>query len=404
MTPPRCKRTLAVAVTRSTSKLMPHRIATIAAHAGAVSHGASQPVVPPISLSTTFVQEAPGIYDEHAYSRVSNPNRDALEHSLALLEGGADAAVFASGCAAMHAVLQLLSRGDHLVACADLYGGTYRLIEQLVRPLGVVVSWVDLADLPSVEQTMRDSTKMLWIETPTNPLLRVFDIESLSSLAHEKGALCVVDSTFATPVLQRPLDLGADVVVHSLSKYMNGHSDVLAGAVISNVKGRRSQQIRLIQRAGGAVLSPFDCYLVARGMKTLPLRMARHCDNAHQLATWLSARADVKTVRYPGLSSHPQRALAARQMAGFGGMLSFEVPGGNRRVRSILSRVRLFALAESLGGVESLIGQPASMSHASMPEEARRSRGIKDGLIRVSVGLEDIEDLREDLDQALAVP
>ncbi|MGD8607984.1 MAG: aminotransferase class I/II-fold pyridoxal phosphate-dependent enzyme [Myxococcales bacterium] len=383
---------------------MPHRLATIAAHAGALGHAAGQPVMPPISLSTTFVQESPGVYEEHAYSRVSNPNRDALEHSLALLEGGADAAVFASGCAAMHAVLQLLGRGDHLVACADLYGGTYRLIEQLVRPLGVDVSWVDLSDLASVEQTMRDSTEMLWVETPTNPLLRVFDIEALSSLAHENGALCVVDSTFATPVLQRPIECGADVVVHSLSKYMNGHSDVLGGAVISNVKDRRSQRIRLTQRAGGAVLSPFDCYLVARGMKTLPLRMARHCENAHELAKWLATRDDVTAVHYPGLSNHPQHALAARQMAGFGGMLSFEVRGGHRRVRSILSRVQLFALAESLGGVESLIGQPASMSHASMPEDARKARGIKDGLIRVSVGLEDVEDLREDLDRALHTP
>jgi cystathionine gamma-lyase len=383
---------------------MGYRIATITTHAGAAEHRAGRPVMPAISLSTTFMQDAPGIYEGHAYSRVSNPNRDALEHTLVALDAGAEAAVFASGCAAMHAVLQLLNRGDHLVACADLYGGTYRLIEQLVRPLGIDVSWVDLSDLAAVEEVMGEATKMVWIETPTNPLLRVFDIEALASLAHDKGASCVVDSTFATPVLQRPLDLGADLVVHSLSKYMNGHSDVVAGAVVSKVKGRRSQRIRMIQRAGGAVLSPFDCYLVARGIKTLPLRMARHCDNADALAHWLAARDDVTTVHYPGLADHPQHALAARQMSGFGGMLSFEVSGGHRRVRSILSGVRLFALAESLGGVESLIGQPASMSHASMPAEARKARGITDGLIRVSVGLEDVEDLRHDLDQALSTP
>jgi cystathionine gamma-lyase len=358
--------------------------------------------MPPISLSTTFVQQAPGVYPQHAYSRMSNPNRDALENTLAELEGGADAAIFASGCAAMHAVLQLLGAGDHLLACGDVYGGTYRLIEQLVRPQGVEVSWADMGDLAEVEALLRDSTRMVWIETPTNPLLRVFDIEAVSKLAHDRGALCVVDSTFATPILQRPLELGADFVVHSLSKYMNGHSDVLAGAVISKVNDETAEQVRLIQRAGGAVLSPFDCYLVARGIKTLPLRMARHCENAGALAAWLRDRDDVRAVHYPGLSDHPQHALAARQMSGFGGMLSFEVTGGRRRVAAILGKVRLFALAESLGGVESLIGQPALMSHASMPREVREARGIVDGLIRVSVGLEDVQDLRHDLDEALS--
>jgi cystathionine gamma-lyase len=259
-----------------------------------------------------------------------------------------------------------------------------------------------MGDLAEVGALVRESTKMVWIETPTNPLLRVFDIEAVSKLAQERGACCVVDSTFATPVLQRPLDLGADLVVHSLSKYMNGHGDVLAGAVITKAKGRQAERLRLIQRAGGAVLSPFDCYLVARGIKTLPLRMAGHCKNAQALARWLRDREEVIAVHYPGLSDHPQHGLAARQMSGFGGMLSFEVAGGRRRVETILGSVRLFALAESLGGVESLIGHPASMSHASMPPELREARGIADGLIRVSVGLEDVEDLRRDLDQALS--
>lgn len=383
---------------------MAYRIATLAAHAGHTGQKPGDPVTPPISLSTTFVQAAPGLFDEHAYSRVSNPNRDALERTLASLEGGTDAAVFSSGCAAMHAVLQLLRAGDHLVACADLYGGTYRLIERLVQPMGVEVSWVDMGDLDEVQAAMRDSTKMVWVETPTNPLLRVFDIEAVSQLAHSRGASCVTDSTFATPLLQRPLGLGADVVVHSLSKYINGHSDVLGGAVITKNAGDLADRIRLTQRAGGAVLSPFDCYLVARGIKTLPVRMARHCENARTLADWLRTRDDVVAVHYPGLPDHPEHALAAKQMTGFGGMLSFEVQGGRERVRSILTRVRLFALAESLGGVESLIGQPAMMSHASMPEEARRARGIGDGLIRVSVGLEDVDDLREDLSRALSTP
>jgi len=260
-----------------------------------------------------------------------------------------------------------------------------------------------MCDAAAVQSAMSDHTKMVWIETPTNPLLRVFDIRALSSLAWVRGALCVVDSTFATPLLQRPLDLGADLVVHSMSKYLNGHSDVVAGAVISNVDDV-SERLRFTQRAGGAVPSPFDCYLVARGIKTLPLRMARHCENAHALAEWLRDQDGVAAVHYPGLEEHPEHELAARQMSAFGGMVSFELAGGLQHARAVLGRVRLFSLAESLGGVESLIGQPALMSHASMPQEVREAQGIRDGLIRVSVGLEDIEDLREDLAQALLTP
>jgi cystathionine beta-lyase/cystathionine gamma-synthase len=382
---------------------MGYRIATVAAHAGRASHQAGQAVIAPISLSTTFIQGVPGHHEEHAYGRIGNPSRDALERTLAALEGAPSAAAFASGCAAMHAVLQLLEPGDHLVACADIYGGTYRLIERLVRPVGIEVSWVDMSDTAVVEAAMRDATKVLWVETPTNPLLRVFDIEALSSLARARGALCVVDNTFATPVLQRPLELGADVVVHSMSKYLNGHSDVVAGAVVSN-RDDVSDRLRFIQRAGGAVPSPFDCYLVARGIKTLPLRMARHCENAQALAKWLRERDDVLAVHYPGLVNHPQHELALRQMSGFGGMLSFEIAGGLERASSVLRRVRLFSLAESLGGVESLIQLPALMSHASMPQEVRETQGIREGLIRVSVGLEDLEDLQEDLEQALRTP
>ena len=379
---------------------MGHRIATIAAHAGRLSETPGQPVTPPISLSTTFLLEEPGRHEEHAYSRVGNPNRDALERTLCALEGGASAAAFSSGCAAMHAVLQLLAPGDHLVVCADIYGGTYRLIEQLVKPTGVSVDWVDMGDAEAVQSAMRQTTKMIWIETPTNPLLRVFDIEALSRMAHAQGAITVVDNTFATPLLQRPLALGADIVVHSMSKYLNGHSDVVAGAVISDPV-EVSERLRFIQRAGGAVPSPFDCYLVARGIKTLPLRIARHCESALELATWLREHRRVSAVHYPGLDDHPEHALATRQMDGFGGMLSFEVDAGMDGARALLDRVALFSLAESLGGVESLIGHPALMSHASMPEATRWARGIADGLVRVSVGLEDVEDLRQDLDQAL---
>ncbi len=300
----------------------------------------------------------------------------------------------------MHAVLQLLEPGHHLVACGDIYGGTYRLIERLVRPSGVEVDWVDMRAIDEVEQAMRPNTKMLWVETPTNPLLRIFDIAALCELAEGRGATCVVDGTFATPILQRPLELGADIVVHSMSKYLNGHGDVVAGAVVAR-SSELSDRIRFIQQAGGAVLSPFDSYLVARGIKTLPLRMARHSESAQALAEWLVEQPQVLEVHYPGLPSHPEHALASKQMHGFGGMLSFELGGGLRGATEVLGRVRVFSVAESLGGVESLIGQPALMSHASMPKEFREARGVRDGLVRVSVGLEALEDLREDLARAL---
>ena len=380
---------------------MKYRIDTVAAHAGGI--GESTQVTPPVSLSTTFLQRTPGEHETHAYGRISNPNRDALEATLAELEGGSHAAAFSSGCAAMHATLQLLAPGDHLVACADIYGGTYRLIEQLVGPVGISATWVDMSDPSVVEDAMTDATRMLWIETPTNPLLRVFDIAALSEVARKGSALCVVDNTFATPLLQRPLELGADIVVHSMSKYLNGHSDVVAGAVVCD-DVEVSERLRFIQRAGGAIPSPFDCYMVARGIKTLPLRMLRHCDNAQALAEWLCEQEGVEEVHYPGLRDHPQHGLAARQMKNFGGMVSFVVEGGLDGASAALRRMQLFSLAESLGGVESLAGQPALMSHASMPRDVREACGIRDGLIRLSVGLEDVADLRDDLQQALFTP
>ena len=376
---------------------------TVAAHAGRTRSDAGDPVASAVSLSTTFLQAAPGEPEAHAYSRVGNPNRGALEETLAALEGGSHAAAFSSGCAAMHAALQLLAPGDHLVACGDIYGGTYRLIEQLVSPVGVAVTWVDMSDPSNVEAAMTTSTKMVWIETPTNPLLRVFDLEALTEVARARRAWCVVDNTFATPVLQRPLELGADMVVHSMSKYLNGHSDVIAGAVVSNDE-HLAERLGFIQRAGGAVPSPFDCYLIARGIKTLPLRMARHCENAQALAEWLTEQMRVEEVYFPGLPHHPGHDVAAKQMSGFGGIVSFVAEGGLEGASTVLRRVRLFSLAESLGGVESLIGQPALMSHAAMPPEVREARGVRDGLIRLSVGLESLEDLQEDLLRALSTP
>jgi len=379
---------------------MTRRIETIAAHAGGATRTPGEPVAPPISLSTTFLQSSPGEYEDHAYGRIGNPSRDGLEDTLAKLEGGDCACAFSSGCAAMDAALRLLSPGDHLVACADVYGGTYRLIERLVAPLGVRVSWVDMSDVACVEEAITKDTSMVWVETPTNPLLRVFDVEAISACAHRRGAVVVVDSTFASPYLQHPLSMGADIVVHSLSKYINGHSDVVSGVLVMN-EGEIAKRIRFIQRAGGAVPSPFDCYLVARGIKTLPVRMERHCDNAMALARWLTQHRRVELVHYPGLPEHPDHELAERQMRRFGGMVSFVVEGGLEAASDVLSRVRVFALAESLGGVESLIGQPALMSHASMPRSVREQRGVRDGLIRLSVGLEALEDLRDDLGYAL---
>ena len=380
---------------------MSHRIETIAAHAGRGNHHPGEPVVPSISLSSTFFQTEPGNYHGYGYARLANPVRDALEATVAALEEGERAAAFSSGCAAMHAVLQLLQPGDHLVGCSDVYGGTYRLIERLLRPQGIAASWVDMRDAAATEAAIRPNTKMLWVETPTNPLLRIVDIEAIAELAHSRGALCTVDSTFATPALQKPLALGADMVIHSMSKYLNGHSDVVAGMVVGR-SGESMDRVCFIQRAAGATPSPFDCYLVIRGLKTLPIRMRQHCENAESLARWLAEQELVEKVHYPGFADHPDHDLARRQMAGFGGMVSFEVNGGRSVASSVAQSLRVFALAESLGGVESLVGLPGFMSHASMPKERREACGIREGLIRCSVGLEAFEDLRDDLAQAFS--
>jgi cystathionine beta-lyase/cystathionine gamma-synthase len=374
---------------------------TLAIHAGQAPDPATGAVMPPIVLSSTFAQEGPGKHKGFEYARTDNPTRRTLEHCLAALEGARHGLAFASGCAAMTVLLTTLRAGDHVVASDDVYGGTFRLLDKVFEPLGIETSWVDLTDMARLAPALRKETKLVWIETPTNPMLKLADIRAAADIAHARGVKLVVDNTFATPMLQRPLALGADVVVHSTTKYLNGHSDVVGGALLTS-DDVLATQLRFLQNAIGAVPSPFDCFLVLRGVKTLHVRMERHCRSAQALASWLAAHAQVERVHYPGLESHPQRALAASQMAAPGGMISFVVKGGLSAARALLESVRIFVCAESLGGVESLIEHPALMTHGSIPKETREALGIADGLIRISVGLEAEQDLRADLEQALA--
>ena len=373
---------------------------TLAIHAGQAPDPQSGAVMPPIVLASTFAHERLGAHRGFEYGRTGNPTRNTLEACLAALEGGSEALAFGSGCAAITALLQTLRPGDHVVACDDVYGGTFRLLDKVFGPLGVVTSWVDMTDLDNVRAALRDDTALVWIETPTNPMLRIIDIAAVAKISHAAGALVGVDNTFATPALQRPLKLGADVVAHSMTKYLNGHSDVIGGALITSDEPL-AERLRFIQNAAGAVLSPFDSFLVLRGLKTLPLRMERHCASAASLAAWLEGRPEVERVFYPGLPSNPQRALAARQMTAFGGMISAVIRGGLPAVEAFLGSVELFTLAESLGGVESLIEHPATMTHGSVPRAQREAVGVVDGLVRISVGLEREADLRADLVRAL---
>lgn len=374
---------------------------TLAIHAAQPADPQTGAVMPPIHLSTTFAQQGPGVHRGFEYSRTGNPTRAMLEGCVAALEGGQHGLAFASGCAATTTLLQTLRPGDHVVACDDVYGGTFRILDKVLGPFGIETTWVDMTDLSAVAAAFRPNTRIVWIETPTNPLLKLIDVAAVTGIARGRGALSVVDNTFATPALQQPLALGADAVVHSSTKYLNGHSDVVGGVVVTNHEALATQ-LRFLQNATGAVPSPFDCFLVLRGLKTLPVRIERHGKNALALATWLQTHARVERVIYPGLSSHPQHALASRQMSGYGGMISIVVAGGLDAARRMLTRVELFTCAESLGGVESLIEHPASMTHASIPAETRARVGIVDGLVRLSVGLEAIDDLRADLEQALA--
>lgn len=378
------------------------QFATRCIHAGATTDEATGAVMPPIVTSTTFEWEALGQPREHIYTRSSNPTRNALERCVAELESGARALAYASGQAATAGVLDLLDAGSHVIAPRDFYGGTRRLFDQVRRrTAGLSFSFVDQADPAAIEAAIRPETRLLWIETPTNPLLRLVDLQAVTELARRRGILTCVDNTFATPCFQRPLELGADIVMHSATKYFGGHSDVLGGInVVADAE--LGSRLHLLRSATGAVLGPFDSYLVLRGIKTLALRMAAHHANALAVAEYLSSHPRVERVYHPGLKSHPQHQLARRQMSGFGGVVSFELKGDGAAVGRFLNSLQVFTVAESLGAVESLAGQCATMSHSSVPTEERRAMGIADNLVRLSVGIEAREDLLADIEQALA--
>jgi len=372
---------------------------TDAIHAGQEPDPTTGAVSVPIYQTSTYVQEGLGRHKGYEYARTRNPTREALEKNMAVLEGGTRAFAFASGMAATTAVTQLLlGQGDHALCSHNVYGGTYRLFENIVRRAGVEFSWVDTSNIHRVRQNIRPETKMIFVETPTNPLMTISDIASIAEAAREAGCRLVVDNTFMSPYLQRPLALGADIVVHSTTKFLNGHSDSIGGVVV--VRGEEdAERLGFIQNAAGAILSPFDSWLVLRGIKTLPVRMEAHNSNGRALAGYLNAHRQVLKVYYPGLPDHPQHQLAKRQMSGFGGMIAFDL-GTLGAASRLLERVRLCALAESLGGVETLISHPATMTHAAVPRKEREKMGVTDGLVRLSVGIEDTEDLIGDLESA----
>ncbi len=383
------------------SREMKLGFSTLAVHAGQQADPETGAVMTPIYQTSTYAQESPGKHRGYEYSRTHNPTRTAYQQCVAALEGGKHALAFASGLATTDAIIKLLSAGDHVVCGDDVYGGTFRIFDKVFRRLGIDFTFVDMSDLSKTEAAFKSNTRLLWTETPTNPMLKVVDIQALTDLARKKGAISVVDNTFMSSYFQKPLALGADIVVHSVTKYMNGHSDVVGGIAVMN-RDDLHDQLRFLQNAVGAVPAPMDCFLVMRGLKTLPVRMERHAQNAMAIARFLEEHPKVEKVIYPGLESHPQHALARRQMSGFGGMITFFIRGGLPEARSFLEKVKVFTLAESLGGVESLIEHPAIMTHASIPAEPRKTLGIHDNLIRISVGIEDLEDLRADLNQALS--
>jgi cystathionine gamma-lyase len=379
------------------------RFATRVIHGGQRPDPQTGAVMPPIYATSTYVQSSPGVHQGFDYARTRNPTRDALQAALANLEGGAAAFAFASGMAATATLLELLDAGSHIVAMHDLYGGSYRLFEKVRRrSAGLSVSFVDLSEPEVLAAAIRPDTRLLWVETPTNPLLKLVDLTAAARSARQHGLIAVCDNTFATPYSQRPLEHGFDVVMHSTTKYLNGHSDAIGGAAIVRAASDLAERLAYLQNAVGGVPGPFDSFLTLRGIKTLALRMERHCANALAVAQFLEQHPAIERVRYPGLASHPQHALARRQMSGgFGGIVTAVLRGGLDAARRVLERCRIFALAESLGGVESLIEHPGLMTHASLPAEVRASLGISDGLIRLSVGVEDVEDLIADLGQAL---
>ena len=373
-------------------------------HGGQSHDPTTGAVMVPIYATSTYGQQSPGVHKGFEYARSQNPTRFAFERAVADLESGAAAFAFGSGLAAIANILELLDAGAHVVATDDIYGGTYRLMHRVrQRSAGLKVGLADFTDLAAVEAAIRPDTRMLWVETPTNPLLKVVDLEGIVALAKRKGLLTVADNTFCSPYLQRPLELGVDIVVHSTTKYLNGHSDMVGGVAVVREEGEILNQLKFLQNAVGAISGPFDSFLALRGLKTLALRMERHSQNGMRIAKWLEGRKDVRRVIYPGLPSHPQHTIAKRQMSAFGGMISVELDRDLAATKRFLERTQLFALAESLGGVESLIEHPALMTHGSIPAEQRAAIGISDSLVRLSAGIEDADDLIADLEQALAV-
>src|SRR6266705_1818199 len=387
-------------MTQVSGEDLSNRLATRAVHAGKIADPLAGAVMTPIYQTSTYVQEGLGRHKGYEYARTRNPTREALERNVAALEGGRHGFAFGSGLGALDAVMKLLSAGDHVVCGENVYGGTHRQMTHIWARLGLAFTFVDTADPQRIADAVTPGTRMIFVETPTNPLMRLCDLAATGDIARRAQALFVVDNTFATPCFQRPIEHGTDVVLHSTTKYLNGHSDMVGGLLVVQ-RGDLAERIGFIQNASGAVPGPFDCWLALRGTKTLALRMRQHDASGRRIAEWLSHRPKVERVYYPGLPSHPQHDLACRQMTGFGGMISIEL-GSVERARRFVEATRIFALAESLGGVESLIGHPASMTHASVPPERRRAMGLTDSLVRLSVGIEDVEDLIADLEQALA--
>ena len=377
-------------------------LATLAIHAGQSPDPSTGAVMPPIYATSTYAQSSPGEHQGFEYSRTHNPTRFAYERCVAGLEGGTRGFAFASGMAATATLLELLDSGDHVIAMDDLYGGSYRLFERVrTRSAGLSFSYVDMTDPAAFEAAITEKTKLVWIETPTNPMLKIVDIRAIADIAHKRGLIVVVDNTFASPILQRPIEHGADIVMHSATKYLNGHSDMVGGMLVVGDNAELAEQLAFLQNSCGAVQGPFDSFLALRGLKTLHLRMKAHCENAQALAEFLGGHAAVEQVIYPGLASHPQHELAKRQMDGFGGIISVRIKGGFEAAKRFCERTELFTLAESLGGVESLVNHPAVMTHASVPVERRATLGIADDLVRLSVGVEGVDDLRRDLTAAL---
>ncbi|MGD0190568.1 MAG: cystathionine gamma-synthase [Rhizomicrobium sp.] len=371
-------------------------------HAGQSPDPTTGAVMMPIYATSTYAQESPGVHKGYEYSRSQNPTRQAFERCIADLESGTDGYAFASGLAATATLLEVLDSGDHVIASEDIYGGTFRLFERVRKSsAGLKFSFVDMSDVRAIEAAFTPRTKLIWVETPTNPLLRLADLEAIAALAKRHGMIAAADNTFASPYVQRPLEMGFDIVVHSTTKYLNGHSDIVGGCAIVGDNAALAERMKFLQNAVGAIQGPFDSFLALRGVKTLALRMERHCANALKIARWLEPRADVERVIYPGLDSHPQHALARRQMSGFGGIVTVILKRDLAGTKRFLERCHLFTLAESLGGVESLIEHPAIMTHASIPEAQRARIGISDSLVRLSCGVEDADDLIGDLDQAL---